>query len=555
MATEMKVDCGPIREEPTKPQRILVMSFTKWEHHLATDLELIQKHLYRGDHVTVLACVEDVQSCRVNINHEPGRCRECVNARFEGLALLDTSAGDLDIVRMGDVLTQAGTPVTIGATFDSLDSARELVVDDWDLGLAACSTAISAFRDHELASVESQNAWTSLVEAGNRSFRAAQELMQRDNYDRVYVFNGRDVMARGVFRAAQQAGVEVCVHERGRGNDRYALFVGTLPHDRDGFHSAMLAAWDQADPVEREKVGASFYERSRAGVDQRWTTFVADQEPGSLPPGWDPAQRNVVIFNSSEDEYAAIGPDWKNPLYESQADGARAIVESLLADPTATDLRLWVRMHPNLTGVDNGSTRAYLKLADLGVGIIEATSTISSYSLVDAADVVVSFGSTVGIEATYWGTPSILLGPSFFSHLNGTHRPATHEAAVELIRTVSSVADRVDALKYGNYLLTQGEPYEHYRATGFHDGAFNGHNIRQGRTPLRLVAPQLARMRLERPAAYEILHPAARLLLHRPIAPLHRSWRNFADWSAEQPLLRRAWHAAKARGLVSPGGV
>lgn len=535
-----------------RQQHVLVVSYARWEHHLATDLELVQKHLHRGDHVTVMTCVEDVPSCRVNIDHEAGACRQCVNARFEGLELLDTSRGELTVVRLGDVLADAGTPVTIGARFENLDQARDLTVDDWDLGLAACSTAISAFRDSELATPRAQQAWGRLVEAGNRSFQATQELLRQHQIDRVYVYNGRDILARGVFRAAQQADVEVCVHERGRGNDRYALYFDRLPHEREGLHKAMLAAWDDADPVEREKVGSSFYEKSRAGVDQRWTSFVTDQEPGLLPPNWDPERKNVVIFNSSEDEYAAIGPAWKNPLYDSQADGARQIATSLLGD--GSDISVWVRMHPNLAGVDNASTRAYHALTKVGVGLIESTSEISSYSLVDAADVVVSFGSTVGIEATYWGTPSVQLGPSYFGYLNATHRPASHDDAVQLIRSVPPVADRTDALKYGHYRLTEGEPFEYYQATGFHDGEFNGQTIRQGRTPLWLAAPALARLRLERPDVYRVVHPVARTVLHRPVAPVYRSWRQFVDWSAEQPLLHSLWQQAKKLPMMRKAG-
>jgi len=401
---------------------VLLFSFSRWEHHLATDLELIQQHLSAGDAVTVLSCIEDVPSCRTNISHDAKGCRGCVSARFEGLELLDTSKGELSLVRMGDVLAQAGTAVRLGARFESLDQARELSVNGWDLGMAACSTAISAFRDHELVSTDAQEAWVKLAEAGHRSFCATRELLSRERYDRVYVFNGRDVLARGVFRAAQQAGVDVLVHERGRGNDRFSLHDNKLPHDRDGLNAAIVSLWDDADPNEREQVGAGWFDRSRAGVDQRYPSFVSDQEPGLLPPTWDPARKNVVIFNSSEDEYAAIGPRWKNPFYESQAEGTKALAQSLLADHN--DICLWVRMHPNLARVDNSSTRAFAALEDFGVQLIPSASDISTYSLVDAADVVVSFGSTVGIEATYWGTPSVLLGPAPYSYLDATHNPA-----------------------------------------------------------------------------------------------------------------------------------
>jgi len=539
-------------DETNSNKRVLVFSFARWEHHLATDLELVQKHLHAGDHVTVMTCVADVPSCRVNISHDSAGCRKCINSRFEALQFVDDSRGNLSLVRLGDVVAQAGTAVELRARFDSIDNARKFTANDWDVGMAACSTAISAFRDHELASAPAQRAWSDLVEAGHRSFCATQELLRREEFNRVYVFNGRDALARGVFRAAQQAGVEVCVHERGRGNDRFALYVDKLPHDRDGYHAAILSSWDQADPIEREALGAKFYERSRAGVDQRWTSFVTDQQPGLLPPGWDPNRKNVVIFNSSEDEYAAIGPDWKNPLYSSQAEGARGLAESLLAD--GSNLCLWVRMHPNLAEVDNASTRAFAELTELGVHVIESTSDISSYSLVDAADVVVSFGSTVGIEATFWGTPSVALGPSFFAYLDATHRPQSHDEAVRLIASSLEVANRVDALKYGHFLLSQGIPYEHYRADGFHHGKFNGNDIRHGATPLLVIARPLAKLRLSRPATYDRLHPIARGLLHQPFAPIERSWRQLVGWASQQERLRNLWRAAKARRGQSPLG-
>ncbi len=60
-------------------------------------------------------------------------------------------------------------------------------------------------------------------------------------------------------------------------------------------------------------------------------------------------------------------------------------------------------------------------------------SSISTYAMMKHCDRVVSFGSTAGLEAAYWGKPSILAGTSFYRNLGATYNPRTHEDLVALI--------------------------------------------------------------------------------------------------------------------------
>lgn len=71
-----------------------------------------------------------------------------------------------------------------------------------------------------------------------------------------------------------------------------------------------------------------------------------------------------------------------------------------------------VRLHPNLKhcGRFERSQIERLPLKFPGVSFIMPEDRLSSYDLLEQADVVVTFGSTIGVEASWYGKPSLLVG-------------------------------------------------------------------------------------------------------------------------------------------------
>ena len=65
--------------------------------------------------------------------------------------------------------------------------------------------------------------------------------------------------------------------------------------------------------------------------------------------------------------------------------------------------------------------------------VIPADSPISTYAMMRKATRVVSFGSTTGLEATYWGVPSILGYRSYFDTLGCIHMPKSHDEMMNMI--------------------------------------------------------------------------------------------------------------------------
>ncbi len=442
--------------------------------HFETELDLLQRHLDAGDQVEALVCNRELEVCEPNLEHRQSACLKCMGRRDAGFAALSQpiktqSLEGYDSLDLDDE--------ALIASLDSIDDLRACHIESLDLGYAVISSAISHARDPDVNLAEHGDLLRRYLRASLKTYRAMQRRLAADPVDLVYIFNGRFAIARSVLRACQQAGIRCMVHERGCNAQHYSLYENSTPHDHQLVYERMNAAWAAAeDNPERETIAQNWFEQRVAGVQQAWSSFVSDQRQGELPNNWDSDKCNVAIFISSEDEFASIGPSWKNPLYESQADGLRRILASLKDAPD--DLHLYLRVHPNLAGVDTKQTRQLMALSAPFLTVIPSEATTSTYALIQQSDKVLSFGSTTGIEAVYWGTPSILSGVCFYCHFDAVHRPKSHEALVDLLKRDLPTPDAREAYKYGYYMATFGETFQYFSPQGLFSGAFKGKKVR-----------------------------------------------------------------------------
>lgn len=446
--------------------------FVLWPTHYATDLELVQRHLDAGDHVTVLVCDGELAACDVNVEHDPFRCRDCVRVRASGI---DRLAGKVTVVPLSQFAPATPPDHLLPPGFDSSDALKAFRIEQFDIGLGVQSSLISLRRDAHVQPQDNARETAGLLRAAYDVYCWTDRFLQTHAVDTFYVFNPRFASTRGVLRACQKHGVTCVSHERGNDLRHFELYPNTFPHDRAFIGTSIQTLWDAAPPDTRQEIGAQWYREKAVGIETYEFSYVAGQTPDLLPANWDKQRRNLVIFTSSEDEFAAIGSDWDNPLYNGELAGVQTIVHSLRS--MAHNLHVYVRVHPNLANVDNRQTRGLRELNDSFITVIPANSTISSYALLRAADTVLTFGSTMGIEAVYWGVPSILAGMSWYRELGVTYNPATHEELMELVMHDLLPKAVEPALQYGYYFASYGIPFQYFRATSFDNGEFAGKDI------------------------------------------------------------------------------
>ena len=340
------------------------------------------------------------------------------------------------------------------------------------------------------------------------------ELFDRERPDVVSIFNGRFMEERAFFDIAKARNIPVRVNEvvpdePGVKGWRKIVFDGCLPHDIDANTKMINDLWN-ASPVpesERWKIGADFFERRAVGKGANSVdiVFTQDQQIGLLPEHFDRRAKNIVVFNSSEDEFVAIGREFdRHDIFPDQLSGIETILEAL----KDTDYNVIVRIHPNLSGINDSFVN---RLYDLprkyrNATIIPPESRISSYTLLENAEKVVTFGSTMGIEAVYWGKPSVLLRAAYYKNLDGCYKPRNKDEAIALLTQTLAPGSKEGAIRYGFWLMNRhltGYKIEHFpdRLLSFKPKFLFGnystpHNLAVGGGPAiaTLIARFLVRM-------------------------------------------------------------
>src|SRR5690606_4334584 len=155
--------------------------------------------------------------------------------------------------------------------------------------------------------------------------------------------------------------------------------------------------------------------------------------------------KNIILFNSSDDEFAALGDEFKNDFFVNQNEGLDFLAD--IVGKTMPGYNLVIRMHPNLKDVhfEYVENIKKLHLSYPNVIVVEPESKVDSYSLMEKADKVISFGSTTGLEASYWGIPVILLGKCFYYYSDVAYVPGGKYEIEKLLKEQLTPKPPIDA--------------------------------------------------------------------------------------------------------------
>lgn len=352
------------------------------------------------------------------------------------------------------------------------EELKQITYKGADIGMGVASSLISQTRNSHFDPQADRRAVRDALAGCMQAYDYSLELIQRVRPDVVYIFNGRLCHPRAALRAAESLGVRTRIHDRGADITKFAVRDFT-PHNRELIQEEVKTAWESA-PSAAAALEASdrwFHER-RGGKPRDWFSFTSDQRRNELPD-LAPGKRVVTYFSSSDDEFAAIGDDYRWQGWENQLDAVGRLIEAMEG---RSDSQLVVRIHPHLVQKHPEELRRWLAIGDAHpeVILVAPASKVDSYALLEASDVVVTGGSTIGLEAVYWGKPSILLGPSEYDSLGAVHVAYSMDTLNQLLDQPALSVDREAALLYGYYRSIFGDRFKFFEPMGFTEGEFMG---------------------------------------------------------------------------------
>lgn len=282
------------------------------------------------------------------------------------------------------------------------------------------------------------------------------ELIRQRRSTALVVFNGRFLHDAAAVAAAESHGIPVLSFDYG-GNDTDFDLTVDATHDWSALQTRMKHLYDSWDPRERDELGSRWFEDRRGHVDERNALFVESQVVGrgiELPED----KKMVVYFSSSGDEISELDVDWGDYFYGQP--GALKAVADVCRE--RDDLFLVVRTHPHKRmkprrDVEDWHAAVELATPDLH---LDEWSDVDSYTLMDQADVVVTFGSTTGVEAAYAKKPVVVMGPSAYDELDCAHRVKTNQELQQAL-TSRTAGVWAGAVAYGLMMNRRGFLNDH----------------------------------------------------------------------------------------------
>jgi hypothetical protein len=454
--------------------------YASWSPHFETELELMQLHLDSGDDVTMITCDAALNYCEANQEREFSNCAHCVGRAREGLKRLSRP---VTVVKLSDLVLQAKAAMKalwrLPRTYESFDQLYPLKVENFDLGAAVLSTLNSVLDDPEPDPSTCPDLTWATLSAAFAAYTALDGYLEQNACDLFYVLNGRLANFRAALRVCQKHKVRCLVHERGSDHESYSLAENTMPHDPAHIARDLAATLQTAQSFkQKEAVAHEFYTERREGKIANWISLTDDQIRDSLPEGWLRAPARIAMFTSTEAEFTCLREYYPPRIYPSQYEGLATILEDL--NQRGFSGMFAVRMHPNSARTKSDFTERLRALPYPFLRVIPPEEKLDSYALLQTAQKVLTWGSTIGIEAAYWKVPSIVAGWGYYMHLGSTYNPDTHDEVMDLLLHQLKPKPIAGAIDFGFYSKNFGRRFKYVTPSGAFWALFKGSAIWPG---------------------------------------------------------------------------
>lgn len=446
---------------------------TFWPPHFETDLELIITEIDKGNNIYFLFCNKDLKICDNNLSSDKNICYKCIKIRKKALKIITSNTGkNINIIPLKkyiEVFYKTEKYSYPQITFNNTEDLKQIVYHSFDVGFGIASS-FALELDEASSFDEYKEKINILYYVSILFYKCIKSIIKDYSISTGYTFNGRYCFSRAFIQAFIDEEVTFYTHERGSTYKKYEIFKNAFPHNISNYTNRVNNWWNENENSFFKKVIADlFFIKRFLGEETDFKSFTKEQNIDKLPEEVYSYQKVVTIFTSSNFEFDYVNNEYTYKFYSSQLDGINQIINSLRNDK---NIGVFLREHPNQKN-RKSSFRRQLKLLNApNFHYISAESDVSTYKLLLKSSVVITFNSTMGIEATYWGIPSILCSNAIYENFNIAYKPSTHNEVINLIKSNLEPIPKEDVLKYGYYHSTFGINFKYYKPTDLAHGYF-----------------------------------------------------------------------------------
>jgi hypothetical protein len=421
--------------------------------HAGVMLNKILSDKKKGIDVVMAYCDRALPSCITNIHGNKGICLVC---KYMHKQIIKRYLSDTPIIAISN---GSYDEKDMFFPYEDVYDLKKIVYRDINIGLSLHSYYVTITRRPSgTVSLEERQYFNQMLSYLCGFVDYAYSLVDKIKPNVITIYNGRMFENRLFYEIAVNKGIAFESEEVCWRIDNPSIRVeyhGSLPLDIKQLTQMSIDLWKNSKRSEKEKieVGSSFFWNRRNGKPTNDFIYTDKQINNLLPEEYNEKERNFVVFNSSEDEKVSLGGDWdEDNLFNSQIEAIRFVIEHLPGNS-----HLYLRIHPNLKGLNVEYHTGLYKFKDKRITIIPPESPISSYALMDISEKVIVMGSTMGVESCFWGKPVISLHKSEYHYLNVAYNPQSKSELISLLEANLMPKNIKGALLYGFFYMALDE--------------------------------------------------------------------------------------------------
>jgi hypothetical protein len=478
-------------------KRVLIYSHTPlWDVHHSGMVELAWRHSTSGDEVTILSCEGELSACPANPYHRKTLCSLCKTQSQVSRALyLPKECEHL-------VLNLSPRNLML-EDFESLEEFSQYKFGHLPAGRLALSQLVTDLRDCHVAPNDLNGRGKELIMNGVALYLESKSLLSVGEFDRVYVWNGRRDSDGPLLIAAQELGIPALAYISGGAPDR--LYLAESLHSMENFIKDILEFKQKhSEPSEQvflRDQAELFYKDVKQGTSSipGMVWFGGEFSPSANAIFPVSSKRKLAIFSSSLWETINF-PEWQNA--DPTLKDTYFLLQSIANDSGILEqYEIVIRWHPALRTVGENELRLLNKTIEMTPLIthILPSDSVNSYDLIEEADLILTTGSTISIEAAYRGKPTIVAGPTVFGQLGSTYSANSSRELWELLMQDLGPLSDDGAVLYGAWFRNFGEKYR-FVTYNEESGTYSiaGKKVRSASSRLEKFLKYLSRNKLGR---------------------------------------------------------
>ncbi len=460
-------------------KKVLFVNFNcYWNPNFETELELMLQHQRDRDKVYSLHCRGELMQACASALFSPTKqkfCKRCQKRYKLGCKLINIPEEHQFCLE-----TPTSYPDYVSDSYKTMEEVKAIQYDNINIGFSMFENIMLLRRAEVLDLSKISKELKTALKISYIVYSNFKRLCTEINPDSVYVFNGKHQEYEPLLSYCEVHNIDYYFHERGANKDRYILGKNCRWHDFDTQRGFLIDDHSKKYTTDDEKLSIEWFENKRKGIDHTWFSFTNDQKSSLLPEDFDCSKKNISFFNSSM--WEMINYDSWQP-YKEFSDEIEIIKQVCAEFSNDKHIHFYLRIHPHLGWEPTTQLERLIAFKDYcpkNLTIIYPDDKVDTYELITQSDIVViPFGSTVGVESCYWGTPAILLNKASYQNLDVCYRPQNMAEFISLLKQDNlPPKPKENSYRYGYIFSTFGRKFKYYKAKDLFEGEFLGVNIK-----------------------------------------------------------------------------